>query len=113
MLAELRIARRVPPGIPRSESTVDGQPSTPCFLALPSGTSDGWATKRKLRVWTSAVDFAVACYEMSGRFPRAERFGLTSQIRRSAASIAANIAEGAGRKSDRDCQESGGKAKSV
>ncbi|MBT8163930.1 MAG: four helix bundle protein [Acidimicrobiia bacterium] len=57
---------------------------------------------RKLRVWKDAVDFAVACYEATSRFPSAERFGLTSQMRRSAASIAANLAEGSGRKSDRE-----------
>jgi four helix bundle protein len=44
-----------------------------------------------------AMDLAVACYRATSTFPREETYGLTAQIRRSAASIAANIAEGYGR----------------
>jgi four helix bundle protein len=40
------------------------------------------------------MDLAVECYDLTKDFPREEAFGLTSQIRRSAGSIAANIAEG-------------------
>jgi four helix bundle protein len=50
-----------------------------------------------LRVWREAMSLAEACYRLTKKFPREELFGLTSQIRRSAASIAANIAEGHGR----------------
>ncbi|HEX5005977.1 MAG TPA: four helix bundle protein [Hyphomonadaceae bacterium] len=52
---------------------------------------------RDLRVWQDAMDLAEACYVLTGKFPRDELFGLTSQIRRSSSSIAANIAEGNGR----------------
>lgn len=54
---------------------------------------------RDLLVWRRAMDVAVATYELSRLYPRDELFGLTSQSRRAAASIAANIAEGYGRSS--------------
>jgi four helix bundle protein len=52
---------------------------------------------RDLKVWQKAMELAVSCYGLTKSFPREEAFGLTSQIRRAAASIAANIAEGHGR----------------
>jgi four helix bundle protein len=48
----------------------------------------------KLRIWHSAMDFGELIFEASGRFPRDEKFNLTSQIRRASDSIALNIAEG-------------------
>jgi four helix bundle protein len=54
---------------------------------------------RDLRVWQDAMTLAESCYRLTGPFPRDELFGLTSQIRRAATSIAANIAEGHGRES--------------
>jgi four helix bundle protein len=54
---------------------------------------------RDLKVWQEAMSLAVACYHLTRGFPRDELFGLTAQIRRAAASIPANIAEGHGRES--------------
>jgi four helix bundle protein len=56
---------------------------------------------RDLRVWQDAMKLAVACYELTRAFPKEEMFGMVSQIRRSSASIAANIAEGHGREQTR------------
>jgi four helix bundle protein len=54
-------------------------------------------TFRDLRIWQDAMSLAEDCYRLTRAFPKEEMFGLTSQIRRSAASIPANIAEGHGR----------------
>ena len=54
---------------------------------------------RDLVVWQKSMDLAVAAYRLTDAFPGHERYGLTSQIRRSCASIPANIAEGYGRES--------------
>jgi four helix bundle protein len=56
----------------------------------------------KLEVWKTAVEFVVEIYKQTESFPKEERFGLTSQIRRASVSIVANIAEGAGRDSSRE-----------
>jgi four helix bundle protein len=56
----------------------------------------------KLDVWQAAIELADIAYRATRDFPADERFGLTSQIRRSAVSISANIAEGTGRSTDRD-----------
>lgn len=52
---------------------------------------------RDLIVWQRACDLVVVLYRLTKRFPAEERHGLTSQMRRCAASVQANIAEGAGR----------------
>lgn len=51
----------------------------------------------ELKIWKKAMDIAEKTYILSAEFPSEERFGLTSQIRRSAVSVPSNIAEGAGR----------------
>jgi four helix bundle protein len=52
---------------------------------------------RDLRVWQEAMALAEGCYRITRSLPKEEMFGLSSQIRRAAASFAANIAEGHGR----------------
>lgn len=52
---------------------------------------------RELKVWEKAHQLTLEVYKVTTSFPREELYGLTSQIRRSSASIAANIAEGSGR----------------
>ena len=51
-------------------------------------------TFEDLVVWQKAHQFVLAVYRLSGIFPRSETYGLSSQFRRAAVSIAANIAEG-------------------
>jgi four helix bundle protein len=55
---------------------------------------------RKLKVWERGHRLTLEVYAATGSFPRDELFGLTSQLRRAAASIPANIAEGCGRNGD-------------
>jgi len=52
---------------------------------------------RDLRVWQMAMGLAADVYAVSAGFPKAEQFGLTSQMRRASVSVPANIAEGFGR----------------
>jgi four helix bundle protein len=52
---------------------------------------------RDLLVWQQAMDLAVACYELTSRWPNYELYGLIAQARRAAVSVCANIAEGYGR----------------
>jgi four helix bundle protein len=55
---------------------------------------------KHLKVWSKTHQLTLAIYESTRRFPNDETYGLTSQMRRSASSIGANIAEGCGRRSD-------------
>ncbi|MCA0059730.1 MULTISPECIES: four helix bundle protein [unclassified Mesorhizobium] len=52
---------------------------------------------KDLLVWQQAMDLAVAVYSSTKSWPKEELYGLTSQVRRSASSVPANIAEGYGR----------------
>lgn len=57
---------------------------------------------RDLKVWQKSMDLTVRTYEVTKGFPSEERYGLTSQMRRAAASVPANIAEGRERRSTRE-----------
>jgi four helix bundle protein len=57
---------------------------------------------KELKVWNKAVDLSTAIYSMCAEFPAEEKYGLKSQMQRSSVSIASNIAEGAGRNSEKE-----------
>ena len=57
---------------------------------------------KELKVWRKSYELCLKLYELTSDFPKEERFGLASQIRRSAVSIPSNTAEGYGRKTTAD-----------
>lgn len=57
---------------------------------------------KKLYVWSKAMEFATVVYKLTYSFPPDERFGMSSQIKRSAVSIPSNISEGCGRRTAAD-----------
>ena len=57
---------------------------------------------KELNVWQKAYSLCLSIYKLTGSFPREEKYGLTSQIRRAAVSVPSNIAEGYGRKSTKE-----------
>ncbi|WP_228451096.1 four helix bundle protein [Marnyiella aurantia] len=56
----------------------------------------------QMPVWKNAMEIAIEVYDISESLPRREDYALTSQIRRSAESISANISEGFGRGGDKE-----------
>jgi len=56
----------------------------------------------KLDVWKKSKDFAVRVYQVTSKFPKEEKFGLVSQLRRASVSVSSNIAEGSSRTSGKD-----------
>jgi four helix bundle protein len=54
---------------------------------------------KELKIWQKALELSVDVYKVTSLFPKEDKFGLISQIKRSAVSIPSNIAEGAGRNS--------------
>lgn len=59
-------------------------------------------THKDLLVWQKSMDLVIKIYEVTSSFPKSELFALTNQIKRCATSIPANIAEGSGRKGNRE-----------
>lgn len=59
-------------------------------------------TYRDLLIWQKSMDIVLKLYQLTNDFPTEEKYGLTSQIRRSVISIPSNIAEGYGRNSNGD-----------
>jgi four helix bundle protein len=57
---------------------------------------------KNLHVYARALELAKSVYAVTGAFPGEERFGLSSQMRRAAVSIGSNIAEGCGRRGDKE-----------
>jgi four helix bundle protein len=57
---------------------------------------------KELKLWQKSIDLVTQVYLLTRSFPQGEKFGLVSQINRSAVSIPSNIAEGAGRNSDKE-----------
>ena len=57
---------------------------------------------KKLNVWKMSIDLAKMIYDITGKYPREERYGIINQMRRAATSVPANIAEGAARKSKKE-----------
>lgn len=56
----------------------------------------------RLEIYKQAYTFAMEIYRITSLFPKEEQYGITSQLRRAASSIGANIAEGCGRKTAKD-----------
>ncbi len=57
---------------------------------------------KDIRIWNKAIDLTVEVYKVISKFPKDERFGSISQIRRAAVSIPSNITERAGRNSSKE-----------
>lgn len=57
---------------------------------------------KELKLWQKSIDLVTSIYLSTRSFPSVEKFGLVSQINRAAVSIPSNIAEGAGRNSDKE-----------
>ena len=57
---------------------------------------------KELKVWQKSYQLCLEIYKITAKFPKDEKFGLTSQIRRAVVSVPSNIAEGYGRKTTAD-----------
>jgi len=76
--------------------------SSGCHVVPTGDLEESVVAFRSIKVWQKAHKVTLALYKKTRSFPKEERYGLTSQLRRSAASVCANIAEGCGRRSKGD-----------
>ncbi|HET8864545.1 MAG TPA: four helix bundle protein [Gracilimonas sp.] len=60
---------------------------------------------KQLEVWKKGIHLATSIYKLTKEFPKEEKFGIISQMRRCSVSISSNIAEGAGRNSDNEFRQ--------
>ncbi len=66
------------------------------------GSSEMLKNCKELNVWQKSYELCLKIYKITAKFPKEERYGLTSQLRRSVVSIPSKIAEGYGSKSTMD-----------
>src|SRR5690349_14797590 len=57
---------------------------------------------KELKVWQESIEFVTSVYSFTKKFPKEEQYGVISQLNRASVSVAANIAEGAGRNSNKE-----------
>src|SRR6266480_1744088 len=81
------------PNIPRVGSMFRG-PNLASNMSNPAPLKTAIRSYRDLRVWQQSMDLAETIYQATKTFPDIERYGLISQLRRAAVSVASNIAEG-------------------
>jgi four helix bundle protein len=79
-------------------SNMSSPPSRPGHIGSVQARNGKVGDFRKPEVWKRGLSLAVSVYRCSSTFPRSELYGLTSQMRRAAVSICANLAEGYGRR---------------
>src|SRR5436190_24255550 len=75
------------------------------MIDISQATRPSIKSHRDLIAWQKSMDLVVACYAATKTFPKDETYGLTSQFRRAAVSIPANIAEGQGRRLAKEFQQ--------
>ena len=95
--AAQQTGRRFPSVVASETSGVDNKIIGQTTGGNPTGAGKDF---HDLKVWQKAHQLTLAVYQLTARFPREEPYGLTTQIRRSSSSIAANLAEGCGRNGD-------------
>jgi four helix bundle protein len=72
------------------------------FWVVKNRTGEIMSNYKNLKVWADGVNFVVEIYKITARYPKEEKFGLVSQMRRAAVSIPSNIAEGATNRSKKE-----------